>query len=71
MTICMPGARQCDVVAKIYEAQLRGTAEFGGDYASIVPLMPQGETAGAPHLTWTDKKYPDNTVVAVELQAAI
>ena len=61
------GARQCDVVAKIYEAQLRGTAEFGGDYASIVPLMPQGETAGAPHLTWTDKKYPDNTVVAVEL----
>lgn len=61
------GARQCDVVADIYQAQLRGTEEFGGDYTSIVPLMPQGETAGAPHLTWTDERYPDNTVVAVEL----
>lgn len=61
------GARQCDVVADIYQAQLRGTKEFGGDYTAIVPLMPQGETAGAPHLTWTDNKYPNNTVVAVEL----
>ena len=25
-----PGVRQCDVVAKIYEAQIRGTEEFGG-----------------------------------------
>jgi Xaa-Pro dipeptidase len=61
------GARQCDVVADIYQAQLRGTEEFGGDYTSIVPLMPQGETAGAPHLTWSDDRYTNNTVVAVEL----
>lgn len=61
------GVRQNDVVAKIYEAQIRGTDEYGGDYAAIVPLMPSGETAGAPHLTWTDKRYPQSTVVAVEL----
>ena len=61
------GVRQCDVVAEIYSAHLKGTKEFGGDYPAIVPLMPSGETAGAPHLTWTDKKYDNNIVVAVEL----
>lgn len=61
------GVRENDVVAAIYNAQIRGTDEFGGDYTSIVPLMPAGETAGAPHLTWTDRPYPDHTVVAVEI----
>lgn len=65
-----PGVRENDVVAAIYEAQIRGTEEFGGDYTSIVPLMPEGETAGAPHLTWTDNPYPENTVVAVEIAGA-
>lgn len=61
------GVRQCDVVASIHNAHLRGTDEFGGDYPAIVPLMPSGESAGAPHLTWTDERYTDNTVVAIEL----
>lgn len=62
-----PGARQCDVAAAIQKAQVTGTPEFGGDYTSIVPLLPAGEAAGAPHLTWTDERYPENIVVAVEL----
>lgn len=61
------GARQCDVAANIFHAQIKGTNEFGGDYPSIVPLLPAGKAAGAPHLTWTDDKYPDNIIVAVEL----
>ncbi|ABR47402.1 creatinase [Alkaliphilus metalliredigens QYMF] len=61
------GARQCDVAASIFGAQIRGTAEFGGDYPSIVPLLPAGKAAGAPHLTWTDERYPENIIVAVEL----
>lgn len=65
-----PGVRENDVVAAIYEAQIRGTEEFGGDYTSIVPLLPEGETAGAPHLTWTDAPYPEDTVVAVEIAGA-
>lgn len=65
-----PGVRENDVVAAIMEAQIRGTEEFGGDYTSIVPLMPEGEAAGAPHLTWSDKPYPENTVVAVEIAGA-
>lgn len=62
-----PGVRQCDVVAAIYSAQIRGTTEFGGDYPSIVPMLPAGETAGAPHLTWNDEKYPENVVIAIEI----
>ncbi len=39
------GARECDVAAAIMQAQVKGTAEFGGDYPSIVPLLPRGETS--------------------------
>ena len=28
---------------------------FGGDYPAIVPLLPSGADAAAPHLTWDDK----------------
>jgi ectoine hydrolase len=50
-----PGMRKCDLVAEIYDAGIRGTAEFGGDYPAIVPLLPSGADASAPHLTWDDK----------------
>lgn len=62
-----PGVRECDVAAAIYYAEIHGTEEFGGDYAAHIPFLPEGETAGAPHLTWTDKKYPEKTVVAIEI----
>jgi ectoine hydrolase len=50
-----PGMRKSDLVAEIYDASLRGVAEYGGDYAAIVPLLPSGEEASAPHLTWDDR----------------
>ena len=49
------GLRKCDLVAEIYDAGIRGTPEFGGDYPAIVPLLPSGADASAPHLTWDDK----------------
>ncbi|WP_078553364.1 M24 family metallopeptidase [Bacillus alkalicellulosilyticus] len=61
------GVRECDVAAKIYEAQIKGTPEFGGDYPAIVPLMPSGDKTGAPHMTWSDCKYRDGTTVTLEL----
>lgn len=64
------GARQCDVAAAITKAQIQGTDEFGGDYTAIVPLMPYGETAGAPHLTWDDSRYMDNTSMYIEIAGA-
>lgn len=61
------GVRQCDVAAAISHAQISGLADFGGDYPAIVPLMPYGENAGAPHLTWTDDRYTDGTTLYVEI----
>ncbi len=50
-----PGMRKCDLVAEIYDAGIRGADGHGGDYPSIVPLLPSGSDAAAPHLTWDDK----------------
>lgn len=51
-----PGIRKCDLVADIYDAALRYDPEIGGggDYPAIVPLLPSGSDAAAPHLTWDD-----------------
>ncbi|MDG2285320.1 MAG: ectoine hydrolase DoeA [Alphaproteobacteria bacterium] len=50
-----PGIRKCDLVAEIYDASLRGADGHGGDYPGIIPLLPSGADASAPHLTWDDK----------------
>ena len=49
-----PGIRKCDLVAEIYDAGLRGVDGAGGDYPAIVPMLPSGAAAAAPHLTWDD-----------------
>jgi ectoine hydrolase len=49
-----PGMRKNDLVAEIFDAGIRGVDGFGGDYAAIVPLLPSGSDAAAPHLTWND-----------------
>ena len=50
-----PGMRKCDLVAEIYDAGIRGVDGVGGDYPAIVPLLPSGADASAPHLTWDDR----------------
>jgi Xaa-Pro dipeptidase len=64
-----PGVRECDAVAAVYQAQMSGTPEFGGDYPAIVPMMPTGEKTSAPHLTWTDEPYKNEQMVNLELAA--
>ncbi|ESZ21701.1 MULTISPECIES: ectoine hydrolase DoeA [unclassified Mesorhizobium] len=53
------GMRKCDLVAEIYDAGTRGVdgpeGKIGGDYPAIVPLLPSGADASAPHLTWDDQ----------------
>ena len=49
------GMRKCDLVAEIYDASLRGVPGIGGDYPAIVPMLPSGAEAAAPHLTWDDR----------------
>ncbi|MFZ7126545.1 MAG: M24 family metallopeptidase [Desulfobacterales bacterium] len=64
-----PGVRECDAVAAVYQSQMSGTPEFGGDYPAIVPMMPTGEKTSAPHLTWTDAPYEKEQMVNLELAA--
>ena len=65
-----PGVRQCDAVAKIYSTLISGTSEYGGDYASIVPLIPTGKGTSASHLTWTDEKFVNGEASIVEISGA-
>ncbi|MBM7841255.1 Xaa-Pro dipeptidase [Alkalihalobacillus xiaoxiensis] len=67
MNTIRSGARECDVVADIYHAQISGTEEAGGDYPAIVPLLPSGIKTNAPHITWTDQRYPNEETVIIEL----
>jgi len=50
-----PGLRKNELVAEIYDAAIRGADGFGGDYPAIVPMLPSGADASAPHLTWDDR----------------
>ncbi|HSJ29658.1 MAG TPA: ectoine hydrolase DoeA [Acidimicrobiia bacterium] len=52
-----PGVRKNDLVAEIYRVGISGTEEFGGDYPAIVPMLPTGLDASAPHLTWNDRPF--------------
>ena len=50
-----PGIHKNDLVAEIYKVSITGADGHGGDYSSVVPLLPSGVDASAPHLTWDDK----------------
>ena len=65
-----PGLRQNDAVAEIYQAQVRGTPEFGGDYTAIVPMLPTGIGTAAPHLTWSDRQFQDGEATIIEIAVA-
>ena len=65
-----PGVRQCDAVAEIYKAQIYGTEDFGGDYTSIVPLLPTGKGSSAPHITWSDSKFKNGEATIIEIAGA-
>jgi ectoine hydrolase len=52
-----PGMKKSDLVADIYATGIKGVEGHGGDYPAIVPLLPTGADAAAPHLTWDDTPF--------------
>ena len=52
-----PGMRKNELVAEIYSSGILGVDGHGGDYPAIVPLLPTGADASAPHLTWDDSPF--------------
>ena len=55
LEIAEPGVPKNAIVAEIYRTGILGVEGAGGDYPAIVPLLPTGVDAGAPHLTWDDR----------------
>ncbi len=62
-----PGVRQCDLMADILAAQIRGTPEFGGDMTALHPLVLAGEAASTAHPMWTDAPFEADQTIAFEL----
>jgi len=50
-----PGVPKNEIVAEVFRDAIRGADGHWGDYAAIVPLLPSGTDAAAPHLTWDDR----------------
>jgi ectoine hydrolase len=57
-----PGLAKSKLVSEIYRVGIEGWTDeqgvtHGGDYPAIVPLLPTGSDAAAPHLTWDDTPF--------------
>ncbi|GAB6063418.1 M24 family metallopeptidase [Deferrisoma palaeochoriense] len=63
------GVREGDVAAKIYHAQISGTADYTGDYTAIAPLIPSRERTTTAHLSWTNRRYERGDFLFLELAA--
>jgi Xaa-Pro dipeptidase len=61
------GAREGEAAGEVVKAQLAGTPEFTGDYASIMPIMPSGIRTSTAHLSWVDRRYEKGDLVLLEL----
>jgi len=57
LEVVEPGMKKSEVVAEIYRAGILGVPGASGSYPAIVPLLPSGDEASAPHLTWDDRPF--------------
>jgi len=62
-----PGVRQCDVMADVTAAMIKGTPAFGGDLPALHPLVLAGEAASTAHPMWTDAPFENDQTIAFEL----
>ena len=62
-----PGLPKNHLVADIMSEAIRGHGEDWGDYAAIVPLLPSGSDAAAPHLTWDGTPFREGEATFFEL----
>lgn len=66
-----------EVAAEILHAQAQGPVAYAneaerglivdGDYPAIVPMLPTGEGADTPHLTWSNSPMPANEGISFEI----
>jgi len=66
-----PGIPKNEIVAEIYGDALRGADDTWGDYAAIVPLLPSGSDAAAPHLTWDGRPFKTGEATFFEISGCV
>ncbi|MCH1881638.1 M24 family metallopeptidase [Agrococcus sp. ARC_14] len=64
------GARLNDIAAAIQLAQATGVEGAEGDYPAIVPMLPAGESADTPHMTFSARRLDASEAVSIELAGA-
>ena len=64
---CRAGARKNVLVAEIQKRAILGADGYWGDYCAIVPMLPSGLDATAPHLTWDDRPFKKDEGTFFEL----
>ena len=62
-----PGLRKNELAAGILHEGILGVGEDWGDYPAIVPLLPSGSDAAAPHLTWDGRPMVSGEATFFEL----
>ncbi len=62
-----PGRPKNEIVAEIYGDAIRGVDGIWGDYPAIVPLLPSGPDAAAPHLTWDGRPFETGEATFFEI----
>lgn len=65
-----PGMRQNELAGIIAKAQADGAEGAAGDYPAIVPMLPTGEAADTPHMTYSERRFEPGEAVSIELAGA-
>ncbi|MEX1661972.1 M24 family metallopeptidase [Thioclava sp. 15-R06ZXC-3] len=66
MDLIEPGMRKHDLVGELYRTAVQGEEDSWGDYPAIVPLLPSGADASAPHLTWNGEALKSGEATFIE-----
>jgi len=66
-----PGLAKHEAVARIYNDAIGGVDGTWGDYPAIVPLLPSGADASAPHLTWDGRPFASGEATFFEISGCV
>jgi ectoine hydrolase len=67
LDLARPGLKKNELAAEVTRAGILGVEDDWGDYPAIVPLMPSGSDAAAPHLTWDGRPMRTGEATFFEL----
>ncbi|MCH9758925.1 MAG: M24 family metallopeptidase [Proteobacteria bacterium] len=67
LAVAAVGVQKHKIAAAVYQTAIAGVPDIYGDYAAIVPMLPAGADAAAPHLTWDDTPLAENSGMFLEL----